>query len=406
MLRRLTRTTLTGLVLLAGATSSARAGGLYLNEFATPSMGTAGAGQEAYANDASTNFAFHNPAGMARIDGNQVSVGAGLLVGDTKFDADPSTPFPGGNGGNQAGLAPLVGSHGVYSVNEDLKLGMSIFSVSGATLDPSDGWTGRFQLQEISLLTVTANPNVAYRVNDVLSVGAGAMAMYADLDYKLAAPPGGMGRVEVDGNDWAYGYNAGALIELGPGTRFGVTYVSKVEPDFSGDLKIDPAGGPPITTSSNVKFTFPQLVRVGGYHELNDQWALLGSVGWEDWSEFDELLVSTSAGTASVPTKWRDTYHFSGGVHYRPVQDWLLQAGITYDTSPVSDGNRTAELPIDRQIRYAIGAQHQWSERLTFGGSFEYIDLGDAKIDNSAVLVGDYETNRIFAFALNMSYTF
>jgi long-chain fatty acid transport protein len=283
---------------------------------------------------------------------------------------------------------------------------MSVFSISGAALDPNDGWSGRFQLQEISLLTVTANPNVAYRVNDVLSLGAGVMAMYADLDYKLAAPPGGTGRVKIDGNDWAYGYNAGALIELAPGTRFGVTYVSKIEPDFSGDLEVDPAGGPPITTDSNLKFTFPQLVRVGGYHELNDQWALLGTVGWEDWSEFDELLVSTSAGTASVPTEWRDTYHFSGGVHYRPVPDWLLQAGITYDTSPVSDANRTADLPMDRQIRYAIGAQHQWSDQLTFGGSFEYIDLGDAKIDNSAVLVGEYETNRVFAFALNMNYKF
>jgi long-chain fatty acid transport protein len=382
------------------------AGGLYLNEFATPSMGTAGAGQEAYANDASTNFALHNPAGMTRLDGNQVSLGAGLVVGDTKFDPDASTPFGGGDGGNQAGLAPLLGSHGVYSITDDLKLGMSVFSISGAALDPSNSWSGRYQLQKIELLTVTANPNVAYRVNNVLSLGAGVMAMYADLDYRLAAPPGGVGRVRVDGNDWAYGYNAGALIELGPGTRFGVTYVSKVEPDFSGDLSVDTGGGPAFSTGSNLKLTFPQLVRVGGYHELNDQWALLGTVGWEDWSEFDELLVSTSGGTASVPTEWRDTYHFSGGVHYRPVQDWLLQAGITYDTSPVSDANRTAELPMDRQIRYAIGAQHQWSEQLSFGGSFEYIDLGDAKIDNSAVLVGEYETNRIFAFALNMSYKF
>jgi long-chain fatty acid transport protein len=406
MLRDLKRAILIALTALAGSHASAMAGGLYLNEFATPSMGTAGAGQEAYANDASTNFALHNPAGMTRLDGNQVSLGAGLVVGDTKFDPDASTPFGGGDGGNQAGLAPLLGSHGVYSITDDLKLGMSVFSISGAALDPSNSWSGRYQLQKIELLTVTANPNVAYRVNNVLSLGAGVMAMYADLDYRLAAPPGGVGRVRVDGNDWAYGYNAGALIELGPGTRFGVTYVSKVEPDFSGDLSVDTGGGPAFSTGSNLKLTFPQLVRVGGYHELNDQWALLGTVGWEDWSEFDELLVSTSGGTASVPTEWRDTYHFSGGVHYRPVQDWLLQAGITYDTSPVSDANRTAELPMDRQIRYAIGAQHQWSEQLSFGGSFEYIDLGDAKIDNSAVLVGEYETNRIFAFALNMSYKF
>lgn len=406
MLRDMRRAILTALLALGAGSTPALAGGFYLNEFATPSMGTAGAGQEAYANDATTNFAFHNPAGMTRIDGNEVSAGVGLLAGDTKFDADPNTPFGGGNGGNQASLAPLIGSHGVYSVNDDLKLGMSIFSVAGASLDPSDSWTGRFQMQEISLLTVTANPNAAYRVNKVLSVGAGLMAMYADLDYKLAAPLGGQGQVRVKGDDWAYGYNAGALIELSPQTRFGVTYVSKVEPNFSGDLRVNTGGGPAFATSSNVKFTFPQLVRAGAYHELDDQWALLGSVGWEDWSDFDELLVSTSGGTASVPTRWRDTYHFSGGVHYRPVQDWLLQAGITYDTSPVSDANRTAELPMDRQIRYAIGAQHQWSEWLSFGGSFEYIDLGKAKINNSSVLVGEYDTNRVFAFALNMNYKF
>ena len=143
-----------------------------------------------------------------------------------------------------------------------------------------------------------------------------------------------------------------------------------------------------------------------GESALNDQWALLGTVGWEDWSEFDTLLVSTERGSAAIPTEWKDTYHFAGGVHYRPVEDWLLQAGISYDTSPVSDANRTADLPIDRQIRYAVGAQHQLNERMNIGGSFEYIDLGDAKIDNSNVLVGEYDTNRVFVLGLNLSYKF
>jgi len=49
--------------------TTAIAGGLYLNEFGTTAMGTAGAGSAAYANDASTSF--HNPAGMTRIDGRR-----------------------------------------------------------------------------------------------------------------------------------------------------------------------------------------------------------------------------------------------------------------------------------------------------------------------------------------------
>jgi long-subunit fatty acid transport protein len=85
------RTTLSAsflsLILVVGVPSSSYAGGLYLNEFATPSMGTAGAGQEAYAHDASTNFALHNPAGMTRLDGNQVSLGA---VAATRRASRPS----------------------------------------------------------------------------------------------------------------------------------------------------------------------------------------------------------------------------------------------------------------------------------------------------------------------------
>ncbi len=400
-----------GLLLITAGYSSVGAGGLYLNEFATPSMGVAGAGAEAVANDASTNFAFHNPAGMTRLKGHSVSLGAGLIYGETEFDPDSSTPFSGGDGGNQAGLVPLLGSHGVYSVTDDLKIGMSVFSISGAALDPDDGWTGRFSLTEIELLTLTANPSVAYRVNDWLSLAAGANIMYADIDYKLAAPPimpptGGVGRVEVDGDDFAFGYNFGVLFEPSPRTRLGVIYVSEIEPDFEGDLKVQTGGGAGFSVSSNLEFTFPQLVRVGAYHELNDQWALLGSVGWEDWSAFDELLVSTAGGGASIPTNWEDTYHFSGGVHYRPTNVWLLQAGITYDTSPVGASDRSAYLPMDRQVRVAVGAQYQLNERMNVGGAFEYIDLGDARIDDPALLIGDYSENRIFMISLNFGYKF
>ena len=283
-------------------------------------------------------------------------------------------------------------------------------SVSGAALDPDNDWAGRFSLQEISLLTLTANPSAAVRVNEWLSLGAGMTIMYADIEYDLAAPPinpptGGPGKVEVDGDDFAFGFNFGALVELSPRTRIGAIYVSKVEPKFSGDLKVK-TRGPNFNFDSDLEFTYPQLARIGAYHELNDQWALLGTVGWEDWSNFDELLVSTERGSASIDTEWKDTYHFSGGVHYRPTEDWLLQTGITFDTSPVSKGDRSAYLPMDRQIRYAVGAQYQWNERINVGGAVEYIDLGDAEISNSSLLKGEYDTNRVIMFALNFGYKF
>ena len=385
------------------ASGAARAGGLYLNEFATPSMGTAGAGSEAWANSASTAGAFHNPAGMTRLEGHQLSVGAGIGNVDAEFDANANTPFGGGNGGDAAGLVPFLGSSGVLSVTDDLKLGMTVFSVAGAALDYNNAWAGRFQAQEINLLTVSANPSIAYQVTDWLSLAGGFILTYADLDYKLAAPPGGAGSAKIDGDDFTHGFNFGALFELSPRTRIGVVYVSEQEIEFDGNLKINPPG---LNVGSTLELDLAQAVRVGAYHEIDDQWAILGTVGWEDWSTVDSLLVNTNGGGAAIPRNWNDTYHFSIGAHYKPVEDWLLQAGFTFDTSPVDAKDRTADMPIDRQIRIGLGAQHQLSETMTVGGSVVYADLGDARISDPNTLTGNYDTNRAVFFALNANFKF
>src|SRR6267378_7761471 len=73
----------------AASTSALAAGGLSLLEIGTRDLGLAGAGYAARAEDAST--AFTNPAGMTRIIGNDVVLGAQLLYGDVKFSPNANT---------------------------------------------------------------------------------------------------------------------------------------------------------------------------------------------------------------------------------------------------------------------------------------------------------------------------
>ena len=132
--------------------NSVMAGGLYLNEFSTPTMGTAGAGAQAWANDASTSF--HNPAGMTRLDGNQLMLGGGFLAVDLEFEPAPNTPIEGNDGGNAGGPGPILGAYGTYSVSDDLKLGMNIISISAAILDYDDGWRVRGKANPLHVLVV------------------------------------------------------------------------------------------------------------------------------------------------------------------------------------------------------------------------------------------------------------
>jgi long-chain fatty acid transport protein len=377
------------------------AGGLYINEFGTPSMGVAGAGANAVASDASTSF--HNPAGMTRINGNELMGTAGLLYATVKFDPDADTPITGGDGGDAGGPAPIIGGFYVHSLSDKWKLGANLITITGAVLDYDDDWAGRYLNTELTLLTMTFFPSIAYRVNNWLSLGGGPQIMYADLEMKAKAPPpNGNGEVKIDGDDVAFGFGLGALFEVSERTRFGVIYQSEIEPEFSGDVKISPPG---LNISTDTEVTLARFIRVSGYHELNDRWALLGSVGWEDWSAFKDINISTGMGSQKIPRNWDDTWKFAAGVHFRPVEKWLLQLGFAYDTSPVDSDDRTPDMPIDRQIRYATGAQYQWSEKLSVGGQFVYADYGDAKIRND-LLKGEYDRNDIFFFALNANWKF
>ena len=106
-----------------------------------------------------------------------------------------------------------------------------------------------------------------------------------------------------------------------------------------------------------------------------------------------------------VARNWEDTYHIAGGIHYRPNDDWLLQAGIAYDSSPVDKEDRTPDMPVDRQFRYAVGAQYQWADDLKIGGSLEIVDAGDAEIDRR-FLRGDYSKNYLVYLGLSASWQF
>jgi long-chain fatty acid transport protein len=259
----------------------------------------------------------------------------------------------------------------------------------------------------VELVTLTAIPSVAYKQH-WLSVGVGLTINYGNLNtFNLKAPNPAESTIKADGDDWAFGFVTGVLVEFSERSRLGVKYLSKTKYEFDGDLKISGGALGGVNVNSTLEIEFPQLVAAHFYHEFNDQFAILAQADWEDWSSFEDIPLSTSTGGGgAIPRNWKDTYKLGAGIHYRPANPWLLMTGFAYDSSPVDSKDRTADMPMDRQLRYAVGAQYQWSERLGLGGSFVYADYGKAKINNDRTLKGDYKRNDLFFIALNASWTF
>lgn len=397
-----------GLALVLGGSPAARAGGLYLKEFATPAMSAAGAGAEALARDAST--AFHNPAGMTRLGSSQLMLGAGVVGGSVEFDPDGANTVPGNDGGNQAGLAGFLGSYYVHDASEDWKVGAGLYGISAGSLDPRSGWVGRYQVTEVDITVLELTSSVAYRVTDWLSLGAALRLDYGLLDEKLAFPGLlGDGEVEFEEfDDWEVGFAAGILLEPTPRTRVGIHYLSEVELDLEGDLKLK---GELVgrTASASVDFTMPQAVRVALVQELGPSWTLLATLGWEDWSKLDAQTLAVSGGPSVVLHRgWSDTYSGSIGLHHQLAERWALQAGFAYDSSPAKRSDRSADLPIDRQLRYAAGVEYAWSATTKLGLSFVYADFGKGKIRSTGPLgrtfSGEYERNDLFFLAFHVNW--
>jgi long-chain fatty acid transport protein len=403
---------------LAGATiilallvsGPAWAGGLYLNEFGTPTMGTASAGANALCESAAVSF--HNPACMTRFENPELMLTGGLLSVSAEFDPDPNTPVAGNDGGDAGGPAPLIGLFWVKPLNDKWAFGINSISVAAAVLDYDDGWAGRYQVEEVSIFTLSLMPSVGYKVNDKFSLGAGLNLLYGIMNMELAFPtptPGpGEGSVELDGlNDFGVGLQLSALFEPRDGSRIGLFWASELEVDVGGDANIALPGPPGERPSIAVEATVPfaQVAGISTYNDLNDRWALVTQFRWEDWSTFDNLFISIAdRGEAAIPRKWEDVYHAALGFRYRSSDRWLYKAGWAYDTSPTTAANRTADLPIDRQWRLAAGAEWDKSEKLDIGFEFTYADFGSAKID-SDTLIGEFSTNRILMFGVSFNWT-
>lgn len=87
----------------------------------------------------------------------------------------------------------------------------------------------------------------------------------------------------------------------------------------------------------------------------------------------------------------------------------MLHAGASYDSSPVSDWDRTPDLPIDRQWRFAAGVTRELNPYVAVGLSCSYVDLGDGRINKSlgplaGRLSGQYSAARLPIFALSFRF--
>ncbi len=402
--------------------SCARGAGLELYE--TGYLGTASAGRAALASDAST--AGTNPAGMTLLDRTQLMTAPGALLPSTNFDVAPQTTTSGGGGGNAGVFFPIGSSYYVNKLSERVRFGVAVFSDYGLGGDYGKTWVGRYYATEESLITGKVDPSIAYEVNDWLSVGTGVSFGVGRLTFQSkinnALPRLSDGGLSLESWDEAFGANVGILLRPIAKLRIGLTYQSPEDYKFGFRPHITGLG--PVLSrlrrriggvKVNVPMTEPQQVMLSAVYEVLPNFSLMSDVGWQNWSAFGSFPVGISSAKQTTAVNanlhFSNTCHVAIGQQFRFDEKWLWSAGFAYDSSPVSKANRSAVLPLDRQLRYGTGLQYDINNSVTAGASWELMDAGPGPYSNhrgplAGTLQGHYSTNLLNFVALNIIWKF
>lgn len=377
--------------------SAATAAAFQLLEQNASGLGVAYAGSAAVAENAST--VFFNPAGLAQLSGIQLSAGVTGVGPSYRFQNQGSSGalLGNGNGGDAGGWHAVPNLYLAGRVSPDISLGLGISSPFGLATSYDADWVGRTQAIKSEIRTVNVNPSLAYRVNERWSLGVGIN--YQTLNAEMTSyTPAGLYRVK--GDDAAWGWNAGVLLNLSPAMRLGLSYRSAVDYRLSGSRSI---GANSQAATADIKL--PDSMVFSVWQQLSDRWEAMGDLSYTRWSTLDKLQIVGGFGTDVEPFNYKNAWRVAWGAAYKANDAVKLKFGLAYDRTPVQENSRSARVPDNDRMWFSLGGQ--WAPRNygVFDIGYSYLYVRNPGIEQSKLgtsLRGDYDAG---AHLLGVQYS-
>lgn len=401
------------------------ASGLKVNILSASALGNANAGRGVLAEDASV--VYYNPAAMtdfksatfsgglfgAYVKGKLTDInvtdknGSKLELGKYYDDGDDFVPD-----------AAFPFLYYVQPITDDIYAGLGFFpAFSTHTRYSKKAAVGEFA-GATKLQVLDLQPTIAYKINDMISVGAGLDFYFASGELSKMSQPSAAGftaDIIVKGKDNAMGWNAALKLKPLDGTHIGLTYHSQVDIDLKGSGDFIQVGTDGTRTrigkeDGHVPLPLAQSIDLSFAQEITNELTVLGSVTWMQWSVFKKLDIIGEKGgyisgkqsgpgnlnvgdtnyIAHVNTAWKDTYTFNIGANYRLNQDWLLRFGYMYDQNAGQDDTiGIARVPSSNQKWWTTGFKYTLSDSMSIDASFAYVQPVKVRIDDSDVGLDD-----------------
>ncbi|WP_319783926.1 outer membrane protein transport protein [Oceanisphaera sp. IT1-181] len=431
---------------MAMATGQAHSAAFQLAEQNATGLGRAYAGEGAIGDNASVLG--RNPAAMTLFDRPALSAGAIYINPDVDVEGKGALATAGQANGLPTSSQDIADDavvpffYYVQPLNEQWAMGFGAFTNYGLSTSYQNNHYAGSVAGSTSLKTLNLNPNIAFKANQHLSLGAGFNAVYADAELirhsgiaagNVNAATGGATSlvptsefVRLKGDDWGYGWNIGLLLEADEYNRWALTYRSKVdltlEGEYSSALPQQPnnasiSAGLPVGTSSiskpgSLDLSLPAIAEISGFHQVQPDWALHYGLMWTEWSTFEELRALDNQGGSyfAKPEGFENSWRMSMGATHQLNDQLTLRGGLAYDKSPVPENARSISIPDVDRIWYTVGATYALNENLSMDASFAFLDGKKVTVrEDSGIPNTPYEFisgGDAYLFGVQMNYTF
>ena len=414
-------------VMAVCAASAAHAAGFMLTEQSAGALGRAYAGAGVDGTDISG--VYYNPATMTLHPGTTIQAGFVGIGLDLAYESNDGSVTENGQYNTQA----IPHGYISHQLTDNMWIGLAMTVPFGMGTEYGNNWDQADRGISAEVLTFDFNPNVAWKVSDKLSLGAGMSIQYAAADLKMrhdlakGAPQLGSFDSEIDADSIAWGFNVGLMWSPLENLRFGLSYRSKVSHHADGDLTLDNLNDPtdsmenvwPYLSGSHdasASLSTPAWAMATAAWDVNDLLSLYATFRWTDWSSFDELTIDggSIAGQSlgdTITNKWQDAYLVSVGADLRFTNWWTFRAGIGYETSVIDDPRyRTTIIPDADRWWFALGSSFKATENMQIDVSAAWLhgtgerDIYDVEGGND--VAGRFDKLDAYLFGVQLVYKF
>lgn len=386
---------------------------------AAHAAGPALTGVVAEANDAS--IVFTAPAGMTRIQGNQLTLTGILGQSISRFRVDDAqTTVDGGDPDNDPDPVIIPGVFYVHSLNEKWRLGASMTVPTGFGSDYGNTWAGRYKSVDFSLVYLSVSPAVAYRVNDKLSIGGSVGINYTaeTSEQKIRQPFGDRdGELKSDLDGIGVNVTLSAFYEFSDRTRAGVAWTSDSDADLDGKVKLrklDPVFDEIATElgikniDTKVTNTLPQRVLAGVYHEFDSGNFLTVDTMWMKFSDFStsNLELNGNRVNISSPDIYNDLWALTVGMGFPVDSRKTYRVGAMYLSQGVDDDDRGFSISIDSSWGVGGGVSYLLESGRRLAVNATLLNTGEAPVDSEGLLSGRVVGKNKDPYTLLLDFTY